>query len=218
MSEGLEGIPSLEGLEPEPYHRMLNGLRKLYQEMETALSVEKHILHEERRASNEKDPVAYEEWEHLLYDEREYDLEECERLRAEFVVVFLAEAVRRLLSEVRFELGETGGSLVSRAGRKRSAKRRNKRRGDWLEPFREFFSGFNIHLDQGPGWAAVQEVAMARDAVVHRSILDREGAPPFLAPKEFADAIGRLWDFCTWLRAEVRAAVKRDRMQSEGPL
>lgn len=200
MNDGTQVVPDLRDLGPDPFLQRLDALRRLYREMGLALSVETAALQEKRKASKLRDELSYEEWEHGIYDELEHDLEECESLRADFVAVFLAEAVRRLLTDVRSELERNRTGSKQRAGQKKRNAR--KKRSDWLQHFGDFFVNFGIQLNQGPGWVDIQNVVSARDKVIHNSRFEYERSP--VDAKTFPVVLNQLQDFCSWLRAEVR--------------
>jgi hypothetical protein len=207
MSEPNE-IPSLAEFASDSFVDRLERLGRLYKEIGVTLGMEEKTLEESRKASQARDAVSYKEWEHSIFDEQKYDLEECQKIRAEFVLVFLAMAVRELLEETKLELQRKSAALPKAA----ENTRRKKKRGDWLKRFAGSFSELGIDLMSGPGWDCVEEVVMARDAVVHpesekkyresrRKPLYLNGEGVRLTRRNLELTFAKLRKFAAWLRA-----------------
>jgi hypothetical protein len=214
MSEPTE--LSLEEFAPDWFLEELNRLNRLYEAMGAVLGVEEQLLQEGRQASKVKDPVGYGEWEHLIFDQQAEDIEECERLRAQFVLIHIEIAVRKLFAEAGFELRREARNLPVPADRK--ARHIKKNRGDWLKKVRlQFAREFNIDLASGPEWAVVEQVVMARHAVIHpESAKDHtkksqpnargvNGDEFTLTPHGVISTLERLGTFRAWLQEQVKA-------------
>lgn len=197
----------------DSFLEQLERLQRLYETLGAALGVEQQLLQEERHRVNAKAPEAYREWEHLIFDERACDLEECEGLQAQFVLVQLEMAVRRLLNESQWELEAYSTESATRL----QGLRFKKARGDWLAKTKtRFASEFGIDLHAGPAWNAVEELVMARNAITHPgSLAGYKKARPHarylngnefkLTPDDLIATMQQLREFRTWLRTQVKA-------------
>ncbi len=64
MSTGDE-LPSLEELAPDEFLQKLERARRIYSDLSVSFDVERQLLAGQRQAAEARDPVSYEEWEHL---------------------------------------------------------------------------------------------------------------------------------------------------------
>jgi hypothetical protein len=213
MNDSLE-IPSLVELAPDPFVQRLERLAWIYSQIEAAFGVERQVLTDESLAARDKDPESFQEWQHLIYDERETDVDECEELRAELVLVSLAQAVKGLLTEAEKELRRIiPGSSVERMAGSKNGK---KVRGSVRDHFITSFQMLGIDLALGPGWRCADEVLLARDAVVHpqrpveymeyrnRRFLSASGEFVLGGP-QLDTTLKDLQEFAAWLRQQIKA-------------
>lgn len=207
----------LSGLsEPDPFLLKLERVKKLYSDMGAALGIEEDIVDHRREKGEAKGPLAYKEWKHLIYDGEEEDLDACQVFRAQFVLVFLATALRELLTDAKAE-PERKAAPPTAAQEPWTGKPNKSRGTNWTrKDFQPFFSKFHIDIAKYSGWENVEEVVIARDAVLHPESMRNyrksrvatayvNGDEICLSARELNSTIKRLEDFCEWLRAEVEA-------------
>jgi len=221
MSEPIE--ISLAELAPDRFVDELNRLKRLYDAMGAMLGSEQLLLQEGRRASEAKDPVTYEEWEHLIFNQQAEDIEECERLSAQFVLIHLELALRGLLAEARFELK---GDVRNRPALADRSRRQKRNQGDWIEKIRtQFAREFNIDFVSSSEWALVKQVVITRHAIIHPEGArdDKKSQPKAQGPDggEFTLTregliltIDRLHKFRDWLQEQVKA--RRGQLKGAG--
>lgn len=204
-------LSSLESY-PDPFLQQLERLKRLYQNIGLALDVEEQIVDENRKAAEARSRDSYEEWEHLIYDEQEEDLEECQMLRSQFVMVFLAAAVRELLDEMECEIKRAHNDSFRDSNRACELGRSKKDRSDLLGRFCRTFQDFKINLECGPEWESIKGIVNARDTIMHPErqkrprYSDGQGIIRLTTQKDFDTLLDKLHQFCKWLRGEVRAA------------
>ncbi len=149
-----------------------------------------------------------------------WDLEELQALSGHLVIVFLAKAVRELVEETKRE-------CQTRCVRSsQTLKKNRKERGKPLEDFRQFFRTFDFDLAEGPSWGTVEEIVLARHAVIHpESGKDYERARAShqylgtdgevrLTATGLKQTLEQLRDFSAWLRKEVKARRNPNRVLS----
>ena len=189
----LTEFPSLAEFAPDPFADTLQRLRGLYDAMATALGVDRQLMEEQRDRARGESPESYAEWEHLIYQNWEDDLDESKKLLCEMVLVRLNTAARSLLNE-------TGA---------RPDRHEKKPRGAWPDYFKAAFSKRKIDLTSAPGWDCVQEIAAARDKTQHpeapavrgNRYIDAVGEVEF-SREVFEATLARLGDFAKWLREQ----------------
>jgi|GEM_PF-3794438 len=220
MTEPME-MPSLDDLAPDPFAQKLERLKWIYSQMEMAFGVERQLLQEERQANVDRDPDSYKEWEHLIFDEQECDLEARNKLRAEFVLVSLADTVRELLKEAKSEVDRTTRDSSVGVSNIANDRKSKKSRGDWLTRFREFFQESQIDLAGHAEWDRVQEVVAARNVIQHPESLQNyltchrdprylnENAEVQLTRGEINATVNGLRDFGAWLRDQITAGSRK---------
>ena len=203
-------LPSLEEFAPDPFSKKLEHARRIYSDLGFSFDAEARLLADERSAAKARDPVSYEEWEHLIFDDQEYDLEELQMLSGQLVIVFLAFGIRELLEETKREC------QIRCMRSTQTLKRNKKQRGKPLEDLRQSLGTFGIDLARSPSWGTVEEIVLARHAVIHpESMKDCQRLRPNsryfgtgevrLTATGLNQTLAELSAFSTWLRKEVKA-------------
>lgn len=207
MSRDSEGFSSIDlsDLAPDPFLESVERLRRIYRDMGTALGVDRQMCSDERENSHEKGRDAYEEWEHWIFDDWEEDLEECERFRWEFAIVFLAKAVRELMHEVKSELELPSAKQLHRKG-----KLRKGRNDAFSEQCSTALRECGVDVTSRREWARIKDLVSARDTIMHpkkwptsQSSNSQRRIDP--SGGGLDTPLDDLRHFCEWLRAEVKA-------------